>query len=304
MGFVHAGLVTLLRRAPHLIVEILIAHGLLPARTYRIRQCPTEVFIPRPGDRRVSERRADVVLEISLEGSNQRWGIIVEVQLAEDDGKYVTWSVFYAAYLPDLGEHMFLVALTLDADVAEWLREDATSLIENMRVFVLGPDRFPIWHDFDVDCEPERTLLMAMVAVGEDERRMRLPAAIQALQYVRGLDRVIYTEMLLSHFEREMLMNAAEQVPFVDPEFQERLRRYRPTPRERASMMYTHARQEGCEDGRIEQQLRAIQTVLEHRGLRLEPGSHERMLACRDLSTLERWFERSLIIDRAEALFE
>jgi hypothetical protein len=94
MGFVHAGLATLLRRAPHLIVEILIARGLLPRQRYRIRLCPTEVFIPRPGGP-VSERRADVVLEIrpsdGLDDGDGRWGIIVEIQLGMDDDKHVSW---------------------------------------------------------------------------------------------------------------------------------------------------------------------------------------------------------------------
>jgi hypothetical protein len=211
MGFVHAGLVTLLRAAPHLIVEILIARGMLPAGRYQIRSRPTEVFIPMLG--RVSERRADLVLEVrperGLDEEDGQWGIIVEVQLAVDAEKYVSWSVFYAALRSVLGEHIFLVPFTLDVVVATWLREVVLCRIDNMQVCLVEPGGCPIWTDFSPDEEPERALLMAMVAVSAADQRDRLPAAIRALDQIARNNRVIYMEMLMSHFGEEMLMDAA-----------------------------------------------------------------------------------------------
>ncbi|MGC4066857.1 MAG: hypothetical protein QM784_19920 [Polyangiaceae bacterium] len=61
-------------------------------------------------------------------------------------------------------------------------------------------------------------------------------------------------------------------------------------------------REEGLNEGRIEERARAVLDVLRHRGVATTNQQEERLLACRDGDTLERWWARVWTVASADEL--
>jgi predicted transposase YdaD len=63
-------------------------------------------------------------------------------------------------------------------------------------------------------------------------------------------------------------------------------------------------REEGKAEGRAEGKAEGVLRVLEARGLSVPRAVAERILACRDLDTLDVWLTRAVIVTTADAIFE
>ncbi len=61
---------------------------------------------------------------------------------------------------------------------------------------------------------------------------------------------------------------------------------------------------QGREEGHLEGERRALLTVLEARGLTLEGAARQRVLACTDLSQLERWLSQAVTVQSVQELFK
>jgi hypothetical protein len=60
----------------------------------------------------------------------------------------------------------------------------------------------------------------------------------------------------------------------------------------------------GEAEGRAAGEARSIVTILDARGVVVPPTERERILACRDLETLDRWLRRSVVLTQVAELFE
>lgn len=319
MGPVHAGLVLLLRSAPQLILDMLIEQRKLPPGEYRIEVRATEVWIYDGG--RVSERRVDIALEIFRPSDGWRGGCLIEAQLACDEKKLNRWMKLQHAFVHEFGEHLFLVPVTLTDSVEAWLRQFVLPFIDDLQQCLIGPSTFPRWRGFDPKAEPERALFMAMIAKrGTRDRTQRLRLALAALDQFQGNTRMIYAQMLLSHFKERMLMNARKYYRMSDSEIKAVLDRYPgyvPTETEKESVLYTNGhrdgmlagREEGQEEGREEGREEACEALaaavlrrLEARALDVSELARARILACRDLPTLVRWIDEARVVADATAL--
>jgi hypothetical protein len=63
-------------------------------------------------------------------------------------------------------------------------------------------------------------------------------------------------------------------------------------------------RAEGIEEGQAKAKAEALLAVFVARGFQLDDAQRTRIIECRDLSLLDRWFSRSLHAERAADVFE
>ncbi|MBQ1080413.1 hypothetical protein [Nocardiopsis sp. B62] len=63
-------------------------------------------------------------------------------------------------------------------------------------------------------------------------------------------------------------------------------------------------REEGREEGRAAEAARSVVSVLEARGFSISDEVRERIEACADLATLEKWVPSAVTVDRPEDLFD
>ncbi len=60
---------------------------------------------------------------------------------------------------------------------------------------------------------------------------------------------------------------------------------------------------DGRAEGRAEERAKSILAVLEARGIKIGAGQQQRVLACADLDTLDRWIRRAATVAKADELF-
>lgn len=153
---------------------------------------------------------------------------------------------------------------------------------------------------------------MAMVTPTKSRDRLRrLGLALAAFDRFRGNTRLIYKEMLLSHFGKRTLMNARKHYRMKIEDIDAVLERwpgYEPSETERKSVLYTNGHRDGRLAGREEGQCvalaRMIVQLLEDRGVAVPELARARILASRDLETLQRWSRLVLEVEDVEALFQ
>jgi hypothetical protein len=61
---------------------------------------------------------------------------------------------------------------------------------------------------------------------------------------------------------------------------------------------------QGREEGRHEGEQAALFEVLDARGLKVDAGTRQRILACKDLSQLKLWLRKAVSVESAQELFE
>ncbi|MRG95059.1 hypothetical protein [Polyangium spumosum] len=71
-----------------------------------------------------------------------------------------------------------------------------------------------------------------------------------------------------------------------------------------ARKYFQQGREEGREEGAIEAKAKAVLDVLETRGLAVPDEVRRRVLATKDLSTLDRWHRSAVLVSSASALFD
>lgn len=315
----------LIRNAPQMIVDILVERGALPRGVYQVEVRATEIWLFERG--RVSERRVDVALEIRR-ADGWRGGCLIEAQLVRDEKKASRWAKFNLAFVPEFGEHLFLVPITLSDSVESWLRQFILPFIDDLQQCLVGPSNFPRWRGFDPKAEPERALFMAMTAKrGSKARTYWLRVALGVFDQFEGNTRVLYEQMLLNHFTERMLMNARKYYHMSLEDMNAVLDRhpgYVPSETERESVLYTNGLRDGKLAGREEAEEEAeekveeaekevekacealagaILRVLERRALDVSKLARARILACRDLPTLVGWLDDALVVADANAIF-
>jgi hypothetical protein len=241
-----------------------------------------------------AEYRADVVV-VLLDRDIPVRIVIVEVQLAVDARKRLSWPAYVTVSRAIHGCPADLLVVAPDPNVARWCAEPIEIGVPG---FVLRP---PVLRQTDVPVvtdpaeaarRPELGVLSAM-AHGETEQGSTIAAAV--LFAIQGLDddraRLYYDLMYNSLNEAarrtlETMMKGYE----YQSDF--------------AKKYVAQGRTEGHIEGRTEEAARNLLTVLRARGIAVPDAVRERILAQKDPERLERWLEKAVVASSVTAVID
>ena len=235
----------------------------------------------------------DLVLVIDAKG--RRTTVVVEVQLRVDERKPVAWLCYLALLRQALGHDVIVLVVTLSARAERWAKRERDFGHPGLRFtpLVLGPDSIP---GLSPEGSPERRLLAALAHA---EQALSAEQAEALLRTCGSLDegrKIQYLDLVLERADpttRALL----EQLMIQNYEFKSDFaKRYIAIGREEGR---EKGREEGREEGRGWEASSAVLRVLSARGLSVSPSQRERVLACRDLPTLERWLVAAATVSDA-----
>ncbi|MEA2559384.1 MAG: hypothetical protein QOH06_888 [Acidobacteriota bacterium] len=273
----HEILVDLFRNRPALAAEILIeALGVsLPPYT-EARLASTDLTEIQP-----AEYRADIVV-ILLDRDRPVRVIIVEVQLAVDPRKRLSWPAYVTVSRAIHGCPADLLVVAPDPQVSGWCAEPIEIGVPGfvLRPPVLRRTSVPVVTDLEEAARrPELGVLSAM-AHGETEQGATIAAAV--LSAIRGLDddRVrLYYDLVYNSLNK-----AARR------ELEGMMKGY-----EYQSDFAKKYVAEGLTQGRAKEAASNLLSVLRVRGVTVSDAIREHILSQKDPERLERWLEKAVV---------
>ena len=275
----HEALLLLFRNRPELAPELLReALGLeLPAYTeVRVESADLTEIVP-------TEYRADLVV-LLVEGK-PLLAIAVEVQLSRDDRKRFTWPVYATGLRARFECDAVVLVVTPAIDVARWAAEPIRlGPGSTFTALVLGPEAVPIATDHArAAAEPELALLSAMAhGRGDVDRAVQIAlAAVAGAQHIPDHELSVLYSDLISAALSEAARKAFPMIPQGYVVQKELLR-------------YNIARTKAAD----------IVAVLESREIALTDEQNQRIFDCLDITLLDQWIRRAVIIASADELFE
>jgi hypothetical protein len=257
-----------------------------------------------------AEYRADAVV-VLRDGKDAVRVIIVEVQLAPDPGKRLSWPVYVTVSRALHGCPATLLVVAPDSVVAGWCAEPVETGTPGfvLRPPVLRYTSVPVVTDVEeASRRPELAVLSAM-AHGDYEQGETIAAAV--LPAIRELDEdrtrlyydLVYTSMNdAARRALEATMKGYEyQSDFA--------RKYVAQGRtEGRAEGLTEGRAEGLTEGltkgRTEEAARNLLTILRVRGIAVSDAVRERILAQKDRERLERWLEKAAVASSVAAVLD
>ena len=287
----HEILVDLFRNRPSLAAEILteVLGVSLPAYT---DACIASVDLTQI---QPAEYRADAVVALR-EGQDTVRVVIVEVQLAPDPRKRLSWPVYVSVTRALHGCPATLLVVAPDPAVAGWCAEPIETGTPG---FVLSPPvlhytAVPVVTDLEeASRRPELGVLSAM-AHGRSEKGATIGAAV--LPAIRRLDddraRLYYD--LVYNSMNDAARRALEAMMIKGYEYQSDF----------AKKYVAQGRAEGRAEARAEEAARNLLTVLRARGISVPDGVRDRILAEQDPERLERWLEKAAVASSVAAVLD
>ncbi|WP_437590598.1 hypothetical protein [Sorangium sp. So ce1000] len=207
--------------------------------------------------------------------------IIVEVQLRKDDDKPFSWPAYLTVSRDQHRCPAGLLVVAPDPVVADWCAQPIEIGVPGfvLRPPVLRRDSVPVVTDpAEAVRRPELGLLSAM-AHGETEQGATIAGAV--LPAMEGLDderaRLYYDLPYNSLNEAARLALEAMMKGY---EYQ-------------SDFAKKYVAQ-GRDEGRIEEAVRSLLSVLRARGIAVPDAARERILAQKDPERLQRWIEKAV----------
>lgn len=285
-SYLHEALVELFRHRPSLVADLLTGVLGMDLPAYEgVRLEAAECVDLAP-----AEYRADAVVVLTGAGRPVlAVVVVVEVQLARDQGKWWSWPVYVATLRARLRCPTVLLVVCVDAGVAQW----AATPIELgnpgalLPPSVLGPELIPVVSE--AGRTPELVVLSAMAHGGDPARSGVLNVLVGALASVEIQHAVLYAELVLAalpaaarrHLEALMSTHTYEYLSEYAQKFVA----------------------QGKVEGEAEGEARAVLAFLEARGIEVPGSARARIGACRDLDQLDAWVRRAATIDTIDDLF-
>jgi hypothetical protein len=298
----HEILVDLFKNRPSLAAEILaeVLGAALPSYT-EARLASTDLTEIQP-----AEYRADAVV-VLLDGEAPVQVVIVEVQLAIDLRKRLSWPAYVAVSRAIHGCPAHLLVVAPDPAVAGWCAEPIETGAPGfvLRPLVLRRSEVPVVTDLgEAARRPELGVLSAM-AHGDDDEGAAIAAAV--LPAIRRLDddrSRLYLDLVYTSLN-EAARNALEAL-MKGYEYQSDFaKKYVAQGRaEGLTEGLNRGLTEGLNKGRTDEAARNLLTVLRARGLTVSDAVRERILAQRDPERLERWLEKAAVAASVAAVLD
>jgi hypothetical protein len=290
----HEILVDLFKNRPPLAAEILVeVLGLsLPGYT-EARIASADLTEIQP-----AEYRADVVVLLFHDGAPVRV-VIVEIQLAADPQKRLSWPAYVTVARAVHGCPAALLIVAPDPAVAGWCTEPIETGVPGfvLRPPVLRRTAVPVVTDPEEAARRPELGVLSALAHGESEQGATIAAAV--LPAIRGLDddRVRLYYDLVYNSMNDAARRALETM-MKGYEYQSDF------AKKYVAQGRAEGRTEGRAEGRTEEAARALLTVLRARGLAVPEAARERILSQKDPERLERWLEKAVIAASVAAVLD
>lgn len=286
----HEILVDLFKNRPSLAAEILVEVLGVPLPAYtEARVASADLTEIQP-----AEYRADIVV-LLLHGGSPVRVVIVEVQLAVDSRKRLSWPAYVTVSRAIHGCPAALLVVAPDPAVAGWCAEPIETGVPG---FVLSPpvlhrSAVPVVTDLDEAARrPELGVLSAM-AHGETLQGAAIAAVVLPAIQELDDDRARFYYDLVYNSLNQAARRALEAM-MKGYEYQSDF----------ARKYVAQGRAEGRTEGRAEEAARAVLTVLRARGLAVPDAARERILSQKDPERLERWLEKAAVTSSVAALLD
>ncbi|WP_030789065.1 hypothetical protein [Streptomyces sp. NRRL S-920] len=264
-----------------------------------------EVLTPDTTEIRPIERRVDSVLRVEPSDGRDSFLLAIEAQGRRDADKARSWA-YYVAYLQakyDLP--VLLLVVCQDKSTANWAAGPFTCgalgwTALTTHPLVLGPENVPVITD---PSEAARDLAMAAFSALTHGRSKDAGAILEALaRALRATDKKsadYYSDLLdVGLGNTPAAAEWRELMTFVS---------YFPgrgTFREEAYLEgKEEGRAEGATEALIEERVRTVIHLLEHRLVPLPGCARERITTCTDPDTLARWQDLAFTVHTVDELF-
>jgi hypothetical protein len=304
-SFRHEGLIALIRDEPRFAAELLreILHVPVPPFTRARRDdAALPELVPVP-------YAADAV--ILLGDDPPALGVVFEAQLARETRKRFTWPL-YAAAARARHECPFVVVVVAPApEIARWAAEPIELGGGNVfRAQVIDAAGIPVVTDVAQAVQSPQLVVLSAMAHGRGDPEVAASIARAATIAIEPLppdQRLLYSALIESS-----LSEAARKVFAMIPEayqfFSESQRRsFAEGEAKGKAEGEAKGKAEGKAEGEAEGEVRAraelTLRLLAKRGVLVTAPVREKILACTDLATLDRWFDRALTAADAVDLF-
>jgi hypothetical protein len=294
----HEILVDLFKNRPSLAAELLVeVLGVSLPAYIEARIASADLTEIQP-----AEYRADVVVLLLQDGIPVRV-VIVEVQLAIDPRKRLSWPAYATVSRAIHGCPAALLVVAPDPAVAGWCAEPTETGIPGfiLRPPVLSRTAVPIVTNLEEAARrPELAVLSAM-AHGESEQGATIASVVLPAIQALDEDRAGFYYDLVYNSLNEAARRALETM-MKGYEYQSDFaRKYFAQGRTEG---FTEGLTKGLTKGRAEEAARAVLTVLRVRGLVVPDEVRERILAQKDPERLERWLEKAAVAASVAAVLD
>lgn len=230
-----------------------------------------------------TEYRADAVLTLDDDAGRPIRGVVLEVQLSDDQHKWRTWPAYVANSYARLGCPVVLLVVCPDPATARWaatpIRFGEPDLV--LTPVVLGPKRIPVVTDPAVARQkPELAVLSVVAHGGRADPEPILKAFLAGLSEVDHEHADLYANLvwsLLPQAARKLLKEFAMENVVIPREFD----------------YFTRAYQKGVAEGEAKGEAEALLEVLGARGVTVPDADRERIAACTDIDRLKTWLHRA-----------
>jgi hypothetical protein len=277
----HEIWVDLFRNRPSLAAEILTeALGVALPPFTEARLASTDLTEIQP-----AEYRADIVV-VLLDRDRPVRVIIVEVQLAVDPRKRLSWPAYVTVSRAIHGCPADLLVVAPDPNVAGWCAEPIEIGVPGfvLRPPVLRRTSVPVVTDLEEAARrPELGVLSAM-AHGETEQGATIAAAV--LPAIRGLDDD------RARFYYDLVYNSLNEAARRELEGMMKGYEYQS---DFAKKYVAQGLAEGLTQGRAKEAANNLLSVLRVRGIVVSDAVREHILAQKDPERLERWLEKAAV---------
>lgn len=282
----HEILVDLFKNRPSLAAEMLaeVLGVTLPAYT-EARLASTDLTEIQP-----AEYRADIVV-LLLDGDTPVRVIIVEVQLAADPRKRLSWPAYVTVSRASHACPAGLLVVAPDPAVAGWCAEPIEIGVPGFVLYppVLRRTNVPVVTDVeDAVRRPELGVLSAM-SHGESGQGATIAAAV--LPAIRELDND------RAKFYYDLVYNSLNEAARLAME--EAMKDY-----QYQSDFAKRYVAEGLAEGETREAARSLLAVLRARGIAVPDAVRQRIAAQKDPERLRRWLDRAAVADSLAAILD
>jgi hypothetical protein len=281
----HEALLVLFRNRPELAPELLrdVLHVALPAYS-EVRLESADLTDIKP-----AEYRADLV--VLLVDGKPVLGIVVEVQLQEDNDKRFTWPVYLAGLRARLKCPACVLVVTTTEAMARWCRKPIEIGPGNtFSPLVIGPASVPIIDDVALaERDPELAVLSVMAHGQEEHAEVLGRAALMAMLRLSDERQVLYFDLVFAALSEAAKAALEDLMTSGNYEFQSDF----------AKKYLAQGKTQGEAKGRAE----AILAVLEARGVRVSDEARARILACTDAVQLDSWLRKAATATTVDQVF-
>ena len=292
-GTLHQGILWLLQDDPWLPFDLLGVE-----RPVSGTPIPRRAEVERSGDRElvIHPYFPDLVL-VYKDPDDPTRGVVISVEAQEKPVLAKRWRIpVCQALLADEYElPTWVVVLCLSKKTSAIVRAWGRGLPPRVDALVLDIDDIPRVGSIE---QARRRPCAAVLSAALHGASGDLDAArigIQVAQELPEKRRWRYTLTILAAVPKSIRSTLLKEMNMQEREIWDI---------ERRSGLFSIAHEEGREEGRRATLIELISTVLELRGLSMDPAILERIRGCRELAMLERWATRAREVRATSELFD